>query len=260
MLRPMHNRNIWPHPRTSTSTLRILTWNIHKGLGGIDRRYDLARTIEVLGHCDPDIILLQEVAEGVPRLRRERQADLIQHALGMHAIFYPEHHYHVGCYGNLIASRWPLYDPIHVDLTVGRRKKRGMIQVHVRSQIDLHQRTIVVNAIHLGLLGVERRRQLERIMACSELTHLRSSAPVIIGGDLNDLWGNLGTRYLLPSGFARAGPLMNTFPSALALRPLDGLFFRGQLKLLHAQVVGSKLARTASDHLPVCADFALLHV
>jgi endonuclease/exonuclease/phosphatase family metal-dependent hydrolase len=44
--------------------LTILSWNIHKGIGGIDRRYRLERVIEVIRHHDPDVALLQEVAEG----------------------------------------------------------------------------------------------------------------------------------------------------------------------------------------------------
>ncbi len=49
---------------------RILTYNIHKGIGGVDRRYRLDRTIAAIRHVVPDIIMLQEVDEGVPRSRR----------------------------------------------------------------------------------------------------------------------------------------------------------------------------------------------
>jgi endonuclease/exonuclease/phosphatase family metal-dependent hydrolase len=38
---------------------------------------------------------------------------------------------------------------------------------------------------------------------------------------------------------------------------LDGLFFRGDLDLREARVGRSALARTASDHLPLLADFVL---
>ena len=31
---------------------------------------------------------------------------------------------------------------------------------------------------------------------------------IVLGGDLNDLWGSLGPRYLAPAGFLRAGALM----------------------------------------------------
>ena len=42
-------------------TMRLLTWNIHKGIGGLDRRYDPDRIVEVIRHHEPDVVLLQEV-------------------------------------------------------------------------------------------------------------------------------------------------------------------------------------------------------
>jgi endonuclease/exonuclease/phosphatase family metal-dependent hydrolase len=244
------------HRPISKPTLRVMTWNIHKGVGGFDRRYDLSRTIAVIKHYDPDILLLQEVAQGVKRLRFDDQVDLLTNELGYHAAFHPEHAGRVGGYGNLILARWPLHSPLHLDLTIGSRKRRGMLQVHVRTNIDGHQRSVVINNLHLGLAGTERGRQLERFVALPTLK-LLTHVPVIIGGDLNDLWGNLGRRYLLPSGFERAGRLANTFPSTFPLRPLDGIYYRGGLKLINFAVGRLRLASSASDHLPIYADFAL---
>ena len=31
--------------------VRILSWNIHKGIGGIDRKYELGRVVEELEAC-----------------------------------------------------------------------------------------------------------------------------------------------------------------------------------------------------------------
>jgi endonuclease/exonuclease/phosphatase family metal-dependent hydrolase len=237
-----------------------MTWNIHKGVGGFDRRYDLARTIEVIRHYDPDIVLLQEVAQGMKRLRREDQVEMLVQALEFHAAFHPEHPYRVGGYGNLILARWPIFHVTHLDLTIGWRKRRGMLQAHVRTHIGGHQRALVVHNMHLGLVGSERRRQLDRFIASPAVNQLHRGTCAIVGGDLNDLFGNLGPKFLAPAGFERAGMLANTFPSALPLRPLDGLFFRGGLRLTHAAVGRSRLARMASDHLPICADFDLLPV
>ncbi len=238
--------------------LRVMSWNIHKGVGGLDRRYDIDRTIAVLKHYDPDILMLQEVAQGIQSLKRHDQVDLLVNALGLYASFYAEHFYKVGAYGNLIMARWPLFDPSHLNLTIGRRKKRGMIQAHLRVRSNDHQRTLVVHNMHLGLTGRERSLQLDRFVSSQPLRQLHQSTPIIVGGDLNDLWGSLGTKYLIPSGFERAGTLANTFPSALPLRPLDGLFFRGSLRLTHFEVAHSKMARAASDHLPIYADFEVL--
>ena len=61
--------------------MRLLCWNIHKGIGGVDRRYDLHRILRVIDHYDPDVVVLQEVDRGVPRSRRQDQTSLISEVL-----------------------------------------------------------------------------------------------------------------------------------------------------------------------------------
>src|SRR5690606_11006434 len=102
--------------------VRVMTWNIHKGVGGVDRRYDLGRTIAVIESAQADIVLLQEVAQGIPSLRNDDQVQILTEAYGGHAAFHPEHQFRRGGYGNLILSKWPLDSLSHVDLTIGFRK------------------------------------------------------------------------------------------------------------------------------------------
>jgi endonuclease/exonuclease/phosphatase family metal-dependent hydrolase len=61
-----------------------------------------------------------------------------------------------------------------------------------------------------------------------------------------------------PAGFAAVGERIRTFPAAIPARPLDHIFYRGDLKALHAFASRSEIARQASDHLPLVADFQLL--
>ena len=77
---------------------------------------------------------------------------------------------------------------------------------------------------------------------------------MVLGGDLNDLWGTLGPSFLNPAGFSRAGPLARTFPAWLPVRPLDGLFVRGDVRVRHAGPARGTVARQASDHLPLGAE------
>ena len=112
--------------------------------------------------------------------------------------------------------------------------------------------------MHLGLAGSERGMQLERFLASHPFAHLQRRTPVILGGDLNDVWGSLGPRYLQPAGFGRCGSLLNTFPAYLPVRPLDGVFVRGDLEARGISVPKTKLAKQASDHLPLVADLNLV--
>jgi endonuclease/exonuclease/phosphatase family metal-dependent hydrolase len=44
----------------------------------------------------------------------------------------------------------------------------------------------------------------------------------------------------------------------LPVRPLDALFLRGDLRLRHCHACTSRLARQASDHLPLVAELDLI--
>jgi len=236
--------------------VRVLTWNIHKGVGGVDRRYRLDRTVALIRHHTPDIALLQEVAEGWPGARFEHQLGELQAELGYpHAAFGDEHRFVQGGYGNAILSRFPLHDAHRIDLTIGWRKRRGALQARAILRDGGHQRTLVVHNLHLGLAGSERALQLSRFLQHEAERPLHGDTPSIIGGDFNDLWGTLGKRFLEPAGYRRAVATTNTFPAAVPLRPLDGLFFRGHAVLKHGHVGRGELARAASDHLPLIADF-----
>jgi endonuclease/exonuclease/phosphatase family metal-dependent hydrolase len=116
---------------------------------------------------------------------------------------------------------------------------------------------VVLFCLHLGLAGSERALQLERFFASEPFAGLHHRTPVVLGGDLNDLWGTLGPRFLGPSGFSRVGPLANTFPAWLPVRPLDGIFLRGDARAVSARTPRDALTRTASDHLPIVAEVEL---
>ena len=53
--------------------MRLLSYNIHKGIGGRDRRYRLERVIQVIEDQNPDLICLQEVDRHVARSRHDDQ-------------------------------------------------------------------------------------------------------------------------------------------------------------------------------------------
>jgi endonuclease/exonuclease/phosphatase family metal-dependent hydrolase len=237
----------------------VVTWNIHKGIGGVDRRYRIERVVDILRELRPDVALLQEVAMDMPRSRFHNQAELLADALEMpHVAYGPEHRFRVGGYGNAVLSRWPLYDVHHLDLTIGTRKKRGALQAKARVRFGTHSRTVVLHDLHLGLAGSERGLQLERFLSSHPFSGLHRRTPVVLGGDLNDLWGTLGPTFLIPAGFSRAGPLARTFPAWLPVRPLDGLFVRGDIKVRRAAALKNTLARRTSDHLPLSAELELL--
>lgn len=242
--------------------LRVLSWNIHKGVGGLDRRYRLERVIDLLRERSPDIILLQEVAQFWPGAGTVDQVEELCRELELnHYAFGHEHRYKQGGYGNLTLSRFPIRDTRHFDLTVSWRKKRGALVTRILTREtedgEEHQHSVWVANLHLGLSGSERAEQLERFLCLEPFGEVHRRTPAIVAGDLNDLYGNLGPKYLLPRGFQRAGPLARTFPAFAPLRPLDGIFCRGSAELKEAGIARGRMHREASDHLPLEALFEI---
>lgn len=231
-----------------------MSYNIHKGIGGRDRRYRLERIIEVIEHENPDLICLQEVDHNVRRSRFCDQPHLLaQHfraAARLYQLNVPLKH---GGYGNLVLSRWPFSAKHQISLRMGRRKPRGA-QIML---IDTPEGPLHLIHWHLGLAEKERHWQVEHLLAHS-LFHESAHYPTIVAGDTND-WRNT----LWRGPFARHGfhhitaPIsrFRSFPAYFTMGSLDKAFYRGPLEIRSAHVVRTRLSRQASDHLPLVIDF-----
>jgi endonuclease/exonuclease/phosphatase family metal-dependent hydrolase len=238
---------------------RLVTYNIHKGIGGVDRRYRPERIAEALRSLEPDILFLQEVDDGVPRSQGHRQVDWLGEALQMeHRAFQANVKLRRGHYGNAILSRFPLADVENIDLSIPFKKRRQALAAHCRVTTEEHQRTLALFNVHLGLAGFERTIQLRRLLSSRTLAGIRATTALVLGGDFNDVWGNLGRRVLESEGLQSAGGNILTFPAFRPLRPLDRIFYRGRLSCSNCFGSHSRLAHRASDHLPLVADFDLL--
>jgi endonuclease/exonuclease/phosphatase (EEP) superfamily protein YafD len=100
--------------------------------------------------------------------------------------------------------------------------------------------------------------QLAKLLRSDVIRRTHRHTPLLVGGDYNDVWGTIGKRIMQPAGFAAAGKRIRTFPAALPMRALDHIFYRGDVKMHHVFAPRTQLARQASDHLPLVADFELL--
>lgn len=237
-------------------TIRLLTYNIHKGIGGRDRRYQLDRVIHVIGHERPDLVCLQEVDQNLRRSGHDDQPTRLAEALGLeHRLFQLNHRLRNGGYGNLILSRWPFQTRHHVSLKMGWRKTRGAQLVHVETPSG----TLHLVNWHLGLAEHERHWQV-RCLLDHQLFQKAATMPTLIAGDTNDWRQTLARGPFDRHGFHQvtAPPSrFRSFPAFVAMGALDKVYSRGPLAIEQARVVRGKLARDASDHLPVVVDFRL---
>jgi len=233
--------------------MRLLSWNIHKGIGGRDRRYSLARIIDCVEAENPDLICLQEVDRHVRRSGHHDQPRLLARQFRCHAVFQPTVTVAGGGYGNLVLSRWPMASRHRITLRCGSRKPRGAQLLVVESpEGPLH----LVHT-HLGLAESERRWQVDRLLG-HLLFRSADAHPTLIVGDFNDWRNSLAAGTLAAGGFRQVtAPIsrFRTFPAWLPIGALDKAFVRGRIAVRQARVVRTSLAKVASDHLPLVLDF-----
>jgi endonuclease/exonuclease/phosphatase family metal-dependent hydrolase len=235
--------------------MRLLSYNIHKGIGGRDRRYNLDRICRVIEEANPDITCLQEVTAHAKRTRYHDQPQMLAELFNAHDYcFQMNVRYRTGGYGNLLLSRWAVVERHSLSLRLQKRKPRGA-QIAV---IDTPEGKLHLCHGHLGLAERERSWQIDHLLQHAlfrALAHL----PTLVVGDFND-WRNR-----LCTGFAchefeevtRPPSRFRSFPAFMPVVAIDKAFHRGGIVVREARVVRNALTHRASDHLPLVIDFHL---
>jgi len=237
-------------------SVRLLSYNIHKGIGGRDRRYRLERIMSVIDAESPDIVCLQEVDRNVRRSRFDNQPALLEEWFKPAAhMFQFNVKVQDGGYGNLVLSRWPFRERHQISLTRHQRKPRGgQLAIIETPSGPLH-----LAHWHLGLSERERAWQTRHVLE-HYLFRQASALPTMIVGDCND-WRNILARGPFEvHGFRQitAPPSrFRSFPAWMPVWSLDKAFVRGAIEITRVHVVRSRLTRDASDHLPLVIDFNL---
>lgn len=238
-----------PRVEGGSSGLVVATYNVHSCVG-VDRRYDPDRTAAVLCELGADIIGLQEID---PRPRRDGQLDQRAHfaaATGLTAVPGGDRERARGRFGNVLLTRFPVRAVRHIDLSVATYEPRGAID----AELLVEGRWLRVVVTHLGLRAGERRQQIERLLDALAAVPSTAEATLIIG-DLNEWRGRGGGLSMLDRRIGRA-PARPTFPAWLPVLPLDRIYAGGAASLRAVSVHRSRLARVASDHLPLRAAVA----
>ena len=237
--------------------LRIVTYNIHKGVQGLifGKRLEIHNLGHAVEQFDADIVCLQEVrkvnrreAEYFTRWPEMPQADFLAPE-GYEAVYRTNAVTRHGEHGNALLSRWPVLDHQHEDMSDHRFEQRGLLHVEVLVQ----GRTLHVIVVHLGLIRASRVRQLAQLRRYIA-RHVPVDAALVVAGDFND-WGYLVQQTLGHVGL-RAFEHGNapTFPSRLPLAQLDHVLARG-LQPVGLEVPRGRIWRRMSDHLPLIAEF-----
>lgn len=243
--------------------LRVVTYNIHRAIG-VDRRFRPERIVDILRHYDADIVMLQEVDEGVPRSRELNLAKEVAEGAG-YPHFALGHNVSLrkGRYGNATLSRYPIQRERNIDLSVAESWIRRGCQ-HTTLELNGTGRVLEVFNLHLGLSARERAKQIELLKRSHEFSAVDSDTPIIVAGDFNDWRSLLQPTFTNGFGFGcaterRRGPYrcIPTYPAFSPQGGLDRIYHRGPLRLVSAHSCRLQVARVASDHLPIIAEFAV---
>lgn len=216
----------------------VASYNIHK-CAGLDRRVDLDRIAEVLQEIDADLVGLQEVF-------RPQALDLAER-LGVQVAMGPTRERDGLPYGNAMLTRLAIHGSRTFDLSRPTREPRGGIRLDLRMADG---RLLHVFNVHFGLKIRERAEQV-RMLVREHILHDELTGPRVLVGDLNEWFpGAVGRRL---RQMLHGPRIRRTHPAPLPLFALDRIYWDRNLHAEGFHVHRSRLARVASDHLPVVA-------
>lgn len=246
-------------------TLRVATYNIHKGFSHFNRRLTVHELRENLQGMGADLIFLQEVQgfhethavthenwPGAPQY--EFLADRVwpEFAYGKNAVYEKGHH------GNAILSRFPILSWDNFDISGHRFESRGLL--HSVVAVPGWHTPLHCICTHMGLSSHVRRKQVAALEKRIEEL-VPPDSPLIVAGDFND-WSCRAGKIMVH------GMLMNevfeitrgrsakSFPSALPLFRLDRIYIRG-FNVREASVHQGPPWSRISDHAPLSTTLVL---
>lgn len=257
---PFHfiNYTIWDTPRYSSTissehkntyqeTIKVVSFNI-KHSKKMDNAIKLFQDNEELSNAD--IILLQEMTpKGVKKIAT---------ALGYSYVFYPAvmHPILKANFGNAVLSKWPIqYDQFIIFPPI---KEKYRHRVAVAAKLRINNQDILVYSLHMGVFMKPYQRS-ERIQGILDQipNDIKYS---IVAGDFNTYTEKNKNEILktfADADFEHATDNVDwTYKHWYLLNQkatLDYIFAKGMKKIRSGKINN----RSASDHLPIWAEFSL---
>ena len=248
------------------NTIRIATFNIHKGVTHFNARFALHKQRELLRKLQVDIVFLQEVQD-VHTQNSKRfmawpvagQVEFLADAAWPAFAYGKNSVYPAGHHGNALLSKFPITHTNNQDISAHTSEQRGML--HCKINIPNWDEPLHTICVHFGLFANWRRHQLETVASFIE-QHVPANAPLIIAGDFND-WSLRGGRIFAKRLHVHevfehhTGHAARSFPSWLPLLRLDRIYVRG-FTVKHAETHSGPKFIQLSDHAILTATLVKL--
>ena len=226
----------------------------------MDRQRSEMRIAKVIAEMSVDVVALQELDLGRRRSAGADQTSMIAAQLGWHSYFHPALQRDGEHYGNAILSRYRLTFRRGVKLP-GKppffcREDRAAVEVEIESDLG---KVHIINT-HLGLGRRERFLQAQLFSSAEWLAATATDIPVILLGDFNSLLGSVPYRTLNRHlrdvrELIQTKERIRTYPTRFPVFGVDHIFVNGPVQPVSLTVHRSPLARIASDHFPLMAEF-----
>lgn len=249
---------------TLQNTLRIATFNIHKGYTHFNAHFSLHHQRDLLHKLNTDIVFLQEVQDQhyqhPKRFNKwpiKGQVNFLADNLWKDYRYGKNATYPEGHHGNALLSKLPIIHSENHDISVNALEQRGML--HCVIEIANWNTQLHCICLHLGLLANWRKQQLDKISHYIA-QQVPNNAPLIVAGDFNDWSTRAGSTFANHLGLSEVfehstGKLARSFPAVLPILRLDRIYTRG-LMIQHAQVHGGVSHAGLSDHAVLTASIS----
>lgn len=225
-------------------TLRIMSYNIHDGIG-MDGRSDYKRIAEVINGLSPDIVALQEVDSVT---QRSKGVDILHEIADntlMHRIYAPAISYQGGKYGIGLLSKEKPLNYRYIALP-GREEKRVLLIAEFQKYVFC--------CTHFSLTEEDQLMTVPLII--KELAS--TTKPVFLAGDLNALPDSPVLKALKEKFTLLTNAKNKTYPADQPEECLDYIMgYTGNgntYAVLGSWVIDNQIA---SDHRPVLTDIRL---
>jgi endonuclease/exonuclease/phosphatase family metal-dependent hydrolase len=242
-----------PRAGPAEGTLRVVTYNIRAGLGGLEA------IAADLVPWDADVIALQEVERGIGRSRSADQPGDLGTALDMESAFAGSFAVGGGEHGLAILSRYPLSDVRTIPLPRG---SGHWSRVALSARVETPVGPVRFVCVHLARPWrwplsntATRLAQLDALLAALE----NESLPVVLAGDFNSFPVSLEALSMARRYATSWSPWRDGWATSFPLRAIG--WPAGAVKIDHVfhdrdwESTGHWVAPAgASDHRPVIVD------
>lgn len=223
--------------------MKLASYNIRKAIG-LDRRRDPGRILEVINHIGAEVVVLQEADRRLGPRPSALPLRLIEDDTDFEPVILAGNAFSLGWHGNaiLVKKGTMVSDPQRIDLP--GLEPRGAVSAVIAGRLR-------VAGVHLGLLRRHRHGQLRAVRAALA----DCPTPTVVLGDFNE-WSPHAGLEEFHGDFEMHAPGLS-FHASRPVAALDRIGLGPGIGYRAGGVVETKLAKMASDHLPVWAEIEL---